>query len=51
MNILIGQNYSDVCPFLDEPSPGEDYLHPVQANRNINLVTRNLPREVTISVK
>ena len=43
----MNQDYTDVCPLLDRPTGGrENYLQPVQVNRNIELVTRNLPPEV-----
>ena len=42
----MSQTYVDVCPLLDQPSPRENYTQPVQVNRNIELVTRNLPFEV-----
>ena len=43
----MGQDYTDVCPLLDRPpGGGENYLQPVQVNRSIELVTRNLPPEV-----
>ena len=43
----MNQDYIDVCPLLDRPpGGGENYLQPVQVNRNIELVTRNLPPEV-----
>ena len=43
----MGQNFTDVCPLLDRPpGSGENYLQPVQADRNIELATRNLPPEV-----
>ena len=44
----IGQNYSNVCPSLDHPSSSEEYLLPVQAKRNLDLVTRNLPPIVSL---
>ena len=40
------QRYTEVCPLLVQPSPGASYLHPVQTNRDIQLVTRNLHSEV-----
>ena len=43
----MNQDFTDVCPLLDRPpGGGENYLQPVQVNRNIELVTRNLPPEV-----
>ena len=42
----MGQGYIDVCPQLDQPRSSEHYLQPVQVNRNIELVMRNLPPEV-----
>ena len=43
----VGQDFTDVCPLLDRPPGGGDnYLQPVQVDRNIELVTRNLPPEV-----
>ena len=43
----MGQDYTDVCPLLDRPpGGGENYLQPVQVNRSVELVTRNLPPEV-----
>ena len=42
----VNQNFSDVCPLLDRPIGGQNYLQPVQVNRNIELVTRNLPAVV-----
>ena len=43
----MSQDYTDVCPLFDRPpGGGENYLRPVQVNRNIELVTRNLPPEV-----
>ena len=48
MQIDLGRNqhYTEVCPLLVQPSPGASYLHPVQTNRDIQLVTRNLHPEV-----
>ena len=46
MQPTLGETYVDVCPLLDQPSPGINYTQPVQLNRNIELVTRNLPPEV-----
>ena len=40
------EDFTDVCPLLDRPPGREYYLQPVQVNRNIELVTRNLPAEV-----
>ena len=45
-NIGMSQDYTHLCPQLDHPSFGENYLQPVQLNKNIELVTRNLPPEV-----
>ena len=43
----MNQDYTDVCPLLDHPTGGrENYLQPVQVDRDIELVTRNLPPEV-----
>jgi hypothetical protein len=43
----MNQDYTDVCPLLDRPPGGrENYLQPVQVDRNVQLVTRNLPPEV-----
>ena len=43
----MSQDSTAVCPLLDRPpGGGESYLQPVQVNRNIELVTRNLPAEV-----
>ena len=43
----MNQDFTDVCPLLDRPpGGGQNYLQPVQVNRNIELVTRNLPPEV-----
>ena len=43
----MNQDYTDVCPLLDRPpGGGQNYLQPVQVNRDIELVTRNLPPEV-----
>ena len=42
----MNQDYTDVCPLLDCPFGGQNYLQPVQVNRNIELVTRNLPAVV-----
>ena len=42
----VNQNFSDVCPLLDRPIGGQNYLQPIQVNRNIELVTRNLPAVV-----
>ena len=39
----MGQTFTDVCPLLDQPSPGENYQQPVLINQDIELVTRNLP--------
>ena len=46
-NLAMQQDYTDVCPLLDQPSPGQNYTQPVAVNRNIELVTRNLPPEVS----
>ena len=44
---MMNQDSTAVCPLLDRPpGGGESYLQPVQVNRNIELVTRNLPAEV-----
>ena len=42
----MNQDYTDVCPLLGPPAGRESYLQPVQVNRNIELVARNLPAEV-----
>ena len=42
----MGETFIDVCPLLDQPSPGMNYQQPVQVNQDIELVTRNLPPEV-----
>ena len=42
----MGQTFTDVCPLLDQPSPGENYQQPVLISTNIELVARNLPPEV-----
>ena len=42
----MNQDYTDVCPLLDRSTVGENYLQPVKVNRNIELVTRNLPAQV-----
>ena len=43
----MNQNFTDVCPLLDRPpGGGNNYLQPVQVDRDIELVTRNLPPEV-----
>ena len=44
----MGETFIDVCPLLDQPSPGENYRQPVQINQNIELVTRNLPPAVLL---
>ena len=43
----MSQTFVDVCPLLDQPSTGENYTQPVALSRNIELVTRNLPAEVS----
>ena len=45
----MGETFTDVCPLLDQPSPGENYQQPVQVNQTIELVTRNLPPTVLLS--
>ena len=45
----MGETFTDVCPLLDQPSPGENYQQPVQVNQTIELVTRNLPPAVLLS--
>lgn len=43
----MNEDYTDVCPLLDRPpGGGQSYLQPVEVNRNIELVTKNLPAEV-----
>jgi hypothetical protein len=44
------ETFADVCPLLDQPSPGENYQQPVLVNQDIELVTRNLPPEVALAV-
>ena len=43
-----GQNYTNVCPSLDHSSSSDKFLLPVQAKRNLDLVTRNLPPIVSL---
>ena len=43
VDLAMGQTFADVCPLLDQPSPGENYQQPVLINQDIELVTRNLP--------
>ena len=45
----MGETFTDVCPLLDQPFPGENYQQPVQVNQTIELVTRNLPPAVLLS--
>ena len=45
-DLAMGQTFADVCPLLDQPSPGMNYQQPVLINQDIELVTRNLPPEV-----
>ena len=45
-DLAMSQTFADVCPLLDQPSPGVNYTQPVLVDRNIELVTRNLPPEV-----
>ena len=47
----MNQYFTDVCPLLDRPTGGQNYLQPVQANKNIELVTRNLPAAVLLGHK
>ena len=47
-DLAISETFTDVCPLLDQPSPGLNYTQPVLVNRTIELVTRNLPPEVQL---
>ena len=50
-NLAMSQTFVDVCPLLDQPLPGVNYQQPILVNRNIELVTRNLPPEVCYGIE